>query len=261
MDELIKYEEIYEDILDKIMDEFRNDFIEYGNKNLTVIDKEELTKVIVNKEFYFADSLDLGYRRDRLVGLLLSARRAYERKEEIRKKIPSERKKDYQEIMTKEEYNINYENKKKKKRVYKLKKVAIVAGLITALSLGTVIEASVQKHKNFDLSNNVCVEYTVQQGDTYKDIESLGLKDYGISHYETKGPYRDSNIIYAGDKFIGRTTEEQAKKLVEEGSTKIVTVDYAEEKLGENHTKVGEFEKYENGESKIEFDNSGGKSL
>ena len=102
-EKLERLEEEYENILDKIIKEFGADFENYGRHNMTVIDKEEIEKIVKKKNFYFADSLGLGYRKDYLISLLLQAKRAYDKVQELRIKNANERKKDYQKIMTKEE--------------------------------------------------------------------------------------------------------------------------------------------------------------
>lgn len=260
-EKLERLEEEYENILDKIIKEFGADFKNYGRHNMTIIDKEEIEKIVKKKNFYFADSLDLGYRKDYLISLLLQAKRAYDKVQELRIKNANERKKDYQKNMTKEEYKRKYENKRKRKIKYRLKRTVIIAGLILAVGIGASAGITAEKLNNNNLASNVCVEYTVQEGDTYTDIEKLGLKDWGFSHYETKGPYRDSYKLYAGDKLIGRVTMQQADEMVEGGKTKIVTLEESLEKFKENNTAVGEFEKILKGESDFPFHNSEVKKL
>ena len=252
-EKLERLEEEYENILDKIIKEFGADFKNYGRHNMTIIDKEEIEKIVKKKNFYFADSLDLGYRKDYLISLLLQAKRAYDKVQELRIKNANERKKDYQKNMTKEEYTRKYENKKRRQKRRKLQRAIIMGGLIVAIGLGSIMGVSEEKEKNLNLNSNVCVQYTVQEGDTYKDIGKLGLRDWGFGSYEVSGAYRDSEFVYAGDVVIGRTTKENADYLVKQGLCEIITLEEAIEMLGDTHTLMGEFEKAAEGTSNIAF--------
>ena len=252
--ELEYFEERYEKALEGIIKEFKKEFEYYSINSMKEIDKEELNNIIQNEDFYFANSLNLPEQRNnRLINMLLDARKAYERKEDMRKRISYERKKDYQKIMTKEEYTRKYENKKRRQKRRKLQRTIVMGGLIVAVGLGSIIGVSAEKEKNLNLNSNVCVQYTVQDGDTYKDIERLGIRDWGFGSYEVSGAYRDSEFVYAGDVVIGRTTKENADYLVKQGLCEIITLEEALEMLGETHTLIGEFKKAADGNSNITF--------
>lgn len=156
---------------------------------------------------------------------------------------------------------------KDKKRNYKLvkerkikqaKKVKInpfwkgfVAGvLVCVCAFGGVSGINHMKQQNE--ANNVCVEYVVQDGDTYQKMDEC-FKEYSFSYKEVTGAVRNSHYIYEGDIIIGRTTKENADKLVAEGSARIISIEEACNLLGENNALIGEFRAFANGNSDMVF--------
>lgn len=147
-------------------------------------------------------------------------------------------------------------NKRKQAKNLKLKKVVsiVVCGVIVfvgAMSVSNLIKKN-NNDNNKNKLNNVCVEYEVKNGDTKSDIDDI-FGEYGFSYYEVSGPYRNSNLIYAGDVIVGITTKEEADKLVEEGRGKIISVDYAIELLSENNSLTPKLKEYQNGKSNLVF--------
>ena len=138
----------------------------------------------------------------------------------------------------------------KKKRVFKIVKKAVLIGTLVAIGLTAHNYKEVREQENLD--NNVCVEYRVQEGDSYNYLEDT-FEDYSIVEYEVTGPYRDENKVYKDDVVIGRTTEEKAVKLQENGSLRIISVDEAVERLEEDGNLKGEFKAYVNGDSDVAF--------
>lgn len=150
-------------------------------------------------------------------------------------------------------HGVKFPKTKKEKKMILIKS-GIAAGLIVAIGLGsgTVINQKVEENIN----SNVCVEYVVQEGDTLNKLrDGYGLRDIAMSHLEISGAQRQFSAdalgqsiydyVAAGDVVIGRTTKENADKLVEEGA-RIISIEEARDLLGENNL-VGKF-KEENGD-------------
>lgn len=140
--------------------------------------------------------------------------------------------------------------KTNKKRKFILTTSVIMAGVLSLTGFG--IKAAVNKQTKEDNLNNVCVEYTVQEGDTKNFLDAM-FKEYNESYLEVSGPFRNNEIVYAGDVVIGRTTMEKAQELVESGNARIISIEEAVELLGENHSLIGEFRRYAEGKSDIVF--------
>lgn len=172
------------------------------------------------------------------------------------------KKKEENDIINQREAERSYKiykdekNKRKQAKNLKLKKVVsiVVCGVIVfvgAMSVSNLIKKN-NNDNNKNKLNNVCVEYEVKNGDTKSDIDDI-FGEYGFSYYEVSGPYRNSNLIYAGDVIVGITTKEEADKLVEEGRGKIISVDYAIELLSENNSLTPKLKEYQNGKSNLVF--------
>lgn len=172
------------------------------------------------------------------------------------------KKKEENDIINQREAERSYKiykdekNKRKQTKNLKLKKVVsiVVCGVIVfvgAMSVSNLIQKN-NNNNNKNKLNNVCVEYEVKNGDTKSDIDDI-FGEYGFSYYEVSGPYRNSNLIYAGDVIVGITTKEEADKLVEEGRGKIISVDYAIELLSENNSLTPKLKEYQNGKSNLVF--------
>lgn len=149
---------------------------------------------------------------------------------------------------SKETHKVKTTKKKKDKRKFVVAGSVIMAGVLTLVGFGS----KTKENKLENMNNNVCVEYVVQNGDS-KDVLDGIFKEYGDAYYEVSGPFRNDNIVYAGDIVIGRTTKQKADILVEEGNARIISIDEAVELLGENHSLIGEFKNYANGESDFVF--------
>ena len=160
------------------------------------------------------------------------------------------KKKEENDIINQREAERSYKiykdekNKRKQAKNLKLKKVVsiVVCGVIVFVGAMSVSNLIKKNNNNKNKLNNVCVEYEVKNGDTKSDIDDI-FGEYGFSYYEVSGPYRNSNLIYAGDVIVGITTKEEADKLVEEGRGKIISVDYAIEHLSENQIQSSQEEK------------------
>lgn len=150
-------------------------------------------------------------------------------------------------------HGVKFPKTKKEKKMILIKS-GIAAGLIVAIGLGSgaVINQKVEENIN----SNVCVEYVVQEGDTLNKLrDGYGLRDIAMSHLEISGAQRQFSAdalgqsiydyVAVGDVVIGRTTKENADKLVEEGA-RIISIEEARDLLGENNL-VGKF-KEENGD-------------
>lgn len=172
------------------------------------------------------------------------------------------KKKEENDIINQREAERSYKiykdekNKRKQAKNLKLKKAVsiVVCGVIVfvgAMSVSNLIKKN-NNNNNKNKLNNVCVEYEVKNGDTKSDIDDI-FGEYGFSYYEVSGPYRNSNLIYAGDVIVGITTKEEADKLVEEGRGKIISVDYAIELLSENNSLTPKLKEYQNGKSNLVF--------
>lgn len=154
-----------------------------------------------------------------------------------------------------DEYESEMKKQRRPKKSNKLRKFilttsVIMAGVITATGLG--VKAVVNKQTKEDNLNNVCVEYTVQEGDTKNFLDAM-FEEYNESYLAVSGPFRNNEIVYAGDVVIGRTTMEKAQELVESGNARIISIEEAVELLGENHSLIGEFRRYVEGNSDIVF--------
>lgn len=170
------------------------------------------------------------------------------------------KKKEENDIINQREAERSYKiykdekNKRKQAKNLKLKKVVsiVVCGVIVFVGAMSVSNLIKKNNNNKNKLNNVCVEYEVKNGDTKSDIDDI-FGEYGFSYYEVSGPYRNSNLIYAGDVIVGITTKEEADKLVEEGRGKIISVDYAIELLSENNSLTPKLKEYQNGKSNLVF--------
>lgn len=170
------------------------------------------------------------------------------------------KKKEENDIINQREAERSYKiykdekNKRKQAKNLKLKKVVsiVVCGVIVFVGAMSVSNLIKKNDNNKNKLNNVCVEYEVKNGDTKSDIDDI-FGEYGFSYYEVSGPYRNSNLIYAGDVIVGITTKEEADKLVEEGRGKIISVDYAIELLSENNSLTPKLKEYQNGKSNLVF--------
>lgn len=168
----------------------------------------------------------------------------------------------YLESITSENHNKKHnsyklqqsDNKPKQAKSVKIKTkvIKIIAGVMVGVCAFGLIKVGANNLKKIDNENNVCVEYTVQQGDTKERLSGL-FKEYGVSYLEVSGAYRDADYIYEGDVVIGRTTKAIADDLVAKGLARIISIDEAVELLGENNALIGEFRAYANGNSDMVF--------
>lgn len=161
-------------------------------------------------------------------------------------------------------YKVYKDNNRKPKQAkkVKIKKIAVkvIAGvLVTVCAFGGYKARSNYLDKK-DANYNVCVSCVVDEGDTYGLYEdTYGLKDIGFSYYELSGFQRqeashgEPKFVAAGDIIIGRTTKENADKLVAEGKGKIISFEEAVELLGENSSLKGELKEAAMGNSDIVF--------
>lgn len=167
---------------------------------------------------------------------------------------------------SKAKYKLHDKNNKRIKQAkkVKIKKTAIkfIAGMMVVVCAFGVSKGVSNYLKEKDANYNVCVECIVESGDTYNLYEdTYELKDIGFSHYEISGYQRqeashgEPNFVAAGDVIIGRTTEENAEKLVNEKGAEIITIEEALDVLEKSglNSLVGEFKKASEGKSIIKF--------
>ena len=138
----------------------------------------------------------------------------------------------------------------KRKKVFKIVKKVILVGSLIAVGLTAHNYKEAKEQENFN--NNVCIEYSVQEGDSYEFLEE-NFEDYSIVDTEVTGPYRNTDYVYEGDVVVGRTTKEIADKLVEDGTATIISVQEAIEILNADGSLKGVFKAYANGESEFVF--------
>lgn len=112
-------------------------------------------------------------------------------------------------------------NKKKK---FRLKKGLIIAGAVLVLITGG--NKIIDNIKAKDMQNNVCIEYTVQAGDTFDWVDEH-IRDYSTIRTQNIGADFRYDYLYKGDLIIGRTTMETAKELEEKGYARIISVEEA----------------------------------
>ncbi len=142
--------------------------------------------------------------------------------------------------------------KKEKKR--KLIRNSIIGGTIIAVGLtGAIATAShIKNERQENLASNVCVEYTVEEGITNKNLDDM-FYEYGYASYAVSGAQRNLSTNkgnpFEGDVIVGRTTKEKADKLVEEHGARIVPYEEAIFLLKDNNYLIGEFEKTDKGDS------------
>lgn len=146
---------------------------------------------------------------------------------------------------------------KPKYKMAKTRKKIISMGLALVLIMttgGVTVYAIKNRNKNIDPLQNVCVEYTIKDGDT-KTFLNDTFDDYNYSYHEVSGPYRslDDSVIYAGDVVIGITTKEKADELVANGKARIISVEEAIDLLKDNSSLAGEFKRYAEGKSNVTF--------
>lgn len=116
------------------------------------------------------------------------------------------------------------EPKEKKKKSYKLQKAVITVGVIVILfSAGNKI---IDNIKEKDYQNNVCIEYTVQSGDSFSWVDD-NIRDYSTIRTQNVGANFRYDHLYKGDIIIGRTTMEKAKELEEKGYARIISIEEA----------------------------------
>lgn len=140
----------------------------------------------------------------------------------------------------------------------------IITGVIIGIGAGSAAKIVSERREN--LNSNVCVEYEIEQGDTKKQLQDkYGLKDISFEYMEVTGPYRQESakisgvdvyeFLAAGDVIIGRTTKENANKLVNEKGAKIISIEEAVELLEQSglNSLAGEFAKTAKGESNMVF--------
>lgn len=158
-------------------------------------------------------------------------------------------------------YDKNNKRRKQAKKV-KIKKTGIkfIAGIMVVVCAFGGYRGVSNYLKEKDANYNVCVSCVVEEGDTYGLYEdTYGLKDIGFSYYELSGFQRqeashgEPKFVAAGDIIIGRTTKENADKLVAEGKGKIISLEEAVELLGENSSLKGELKEAAMGNSDIVF--------
>ena len=152
-------------------------------------------------------------------------------------------------------------NKKMSKGLKKLIALMIAAGMVVAGGFG--VNAYINNKQEEDLKNNVCVEYEVQFGDTKNELRDVyGLKDISFEYQEISGYQRQrasggdtSSFLAAGDVIIGRTTKENADKLVVEKGATIITIEEAIDLLEQSglNSLAGEFKKAAEGGSTFVF--------
>lgn len=142
--------------------------------------------------------------------------------------------------------------KKEKKR--KLIRNSIIGGTIVAVGLtGAILTANYIKDDNErNMKSNVCVEYEVEQGITNTDLEDM-FYEYGYASYAVSGSERNLSLNkgnpFIGDVIVGRTTKEEAEKLVENHEATIISYEEAISLLENNNSLKGEFKKAADGDS------------
>ncbi len=158
------------------------------------------------------------------------------------------------------EMGVKFPLTKKEKR-WRIIKIAIITGTIVAT--GLTVGSKIHNVHEENIKSNVCVEYEVNAGDTKNELEDVyGLKDIGFSYQEISGYQRQvasggdtSRFLAAGDVIIGRTTKENADKLVKEKGAKIITKEEAVELLEQSglHSYTGVFADAINGDNTFVF--------
>lgn len=142
--------------------------------------------------------------------------------------------------------------KKEKKR--KLIRNSIIGGTIIAVGLtGAILTTNYIKNDNErNMKSNVCVEYEVEQGITNTDLEDM-FYEYGYASYAVSGAERNlspnKGNPFIGDVIVGRTTKEEAEKLVENHDATIISYEEAISLLKNNNSLNGEFKKAADGDS------------
>lgn len=150
------------------------------------------------------------------------------------------------------------EPKEKKKKSYKLQKAVITVGVIAILfSAGNNI---IDNIKEKDYKNNVCIEYTVQSGDSFSWVDD-NIRDYSTIRTQNVGANFRYDHLYKGDLIIGRTTMEKAKELEEKGYARIISIEEAidiiETSGGILHGKLDDYKENDiNDEAFVFFDPS-----
>lgn len=150
------------------------------------------------------------------------------------------------------------EPKEKKKKSYKLQKAVITVGVIAILfSAGNKI---IDNIKEKDYQNNVCIEYTVQSGDSFGWVDD-NIRDYSTIRTQNVGANFRYDYLYKGDLIIGRTTMEKAKELEEKGYARIISIEEAidiiETSGGRLHGKLDDYKENDiNDEAFVFFDPS-----
>lgn len=209
----------------------------------------------------FYDTLGIPYlASDRKVKVILtklkqeainSKDEAYYRYVQFAEEYLLERRVEYDKYLKR--HGVKFPKTKKEKKMILIKS-GIGAGLIVAIGLGAIAVFNQKAEEN--INSNVCVEYEIQKGDTLNELrDEYGLRDIGTSYLEISGYERQAsadalgqdicNYVAVGDVVIGRTTKENADKLVQKGA-RIISIEEARDLLGENNL-VGKF-KEENGD-------------
>lgn len=179
---------------------------------------------------------------------------------ELAKEYIVNRKERYDRYL--ERHGVDLKGDKKKKKIFKVIRRVILVGTIVAVGI-TSLNAYVNNKTSEDLNSNVCVEYEVQEGDTRNELEEVyGLKDISFEYQEISGYQRQrasggdtSRFLAAGDVIIGRTTKENADKLVAEKGATIITIEEAIDLLEQSglNSLAGEFKKAAEGGSTFVF--------
>lgn len=142
------------------------------------------------------------------------------------------------------------ERPQNKKKNFSLKKGLIIAGAVLVLiTAGNKITDNI---KEKDYQNNVCIEYTVQSGDTFSWADD-NIRDYSTIRTQNVGADFRYDHLYKGDLIIGRTTMEKAKELEEKGYARIISIEEAIDIIETSGGRLrGKFDDYKENDLKDE---------
>ncbi|MEG2351295.1 MAG: hypothetical protein RSB54_01280 [Bacilli bacterium] len=165
---------------------------------------------------------------------------------------------------------INHDNKMAGKKAYNIRRnkmikkvVATTVGVVLVLASSSIINnLYMENHKKTDQGMNVCVVYTVQEGDTIKgNLDDVFAWDHGEAEYGVTNQNRNNDYLYVCDVIFGINTNKNDDKIFLDCTAKIITIDEAVEMLEKNHSLSGEFKDYADGNSTFVFYTPVTKSL
>lgn len=219
----------------------------------------------------FYEELEIPYlASDLKVAVLLEKRKKFAmetRNKELYEKVELareylvERRKIYDVYLKRHGVKFPLTKKEKRKRLII---GTIITGIIIGIGAGSAAKIVSERREN--LNSNVCVEYEIEQGDLKNELtDKYGLRDISFEYMEIQGAQRQqaalnsgveiNDFLAVGDVIIGRTTKENADKLVNEKGAKIISLEEAIELLEDSglDSFAGEFAKAAKGENNIVF--------